>query len=70
MSLTREEFVRLVLTGQTGKKNENTDLRAALSVMLLTPKIRKFLDKNDPKAVEQAVKALGGDPAGKEVNEG
>lgn len=32
----------------------------ALKVFLTDPKIRKFLDENDPKSVEQATKALKG----------
>ena len=37
-------------------------LEDALKVMLLDPKIRPFLEKNDPKSVQQAIKALGEDP--------
>ena len=37
-------------------------LTAALRVFLLDKFIRRILDLNDPKAVEQAIDALGGDP--------
>lgn len=39
--------------------NEHGELSNALAVLIVTPKIRAFLEANDPKALEQAREALG-----------
>lgn len=39
-------------------------LADALRVIVLTPAIRAYLLENDPKALEQALAALGGDKPG------
>ena len=36
-----------------------TDVEKALKVMVINPRIRQFLQVNDPKALGQAIKALG-----------
>ncbi len=42
--------------------NREGDLAAALAVMLTDAGIRGYLDTHDPKAVKQAIRALGHDP--------
>jgi hypothetical protein len=39
--------------------SQTTAVRAALSVLVLDPKIRAFLARHDPKALKQAEAALG-----------
>jgi hypothetical protein len=41
----------------------------ALRVFLTDPRIRDWLDDRDPKAVEQAIRALGYDPGRKVLKE-
>jgi hypothetical protein len=53
-----DESDALVDPKEFGRSTQINKMHAALSVLTLTPHIRDYLKQNDPKALDQALKAL------------
>lgn len=47
---------------RNAKKAKADEMHASLNVFVLNPEIRAFLEKNDPQALKQAIRALEGTP--------